>query len=141
MVNPVYLFFASRAGAAGTLLRWTMAGLVLMAAVTRGGGGAASGYVLPWLNGHLVPDGIFGTMLLAATGFLLLAGFFTRACAVLLLAMLAGSFSALNFAEPGAGQPTEWILSASICLTLAIAGAGSMSIDRRISNFFLPTLN
>lgn len=140
MVNPVYLLFASRAGAAGTVLRWTMAGLLLYAAFVRPAHGTAPGLVLPWLSGGLVPEGIPGSILLATLGLLLVAGFFTRICAAVLLTLLFTSMAGVDFSIPAAGQPTEWILSACICLTLMISGAGRLSIDRRISNFFLPTL-
>jgi len=141
MVNPVYLLFASRAGAAGTVLRWTMACLILFAALVRTTSGTTSGYVLPWLNGGFLPDGVVGSIILGTVGFLLLSGFFTRICALFLLLAMASSFASVDLSNNTAGQPTEWILSASICLTLAISGAGRMSIDRRISNFFLPTLS
>jgi hypothetical protein len=141
MVNPVYLLFASRAGAAGTVLRWTMACLILLAAMTRTTSGTASGYVLPWLNGGFLPDGVTGSILLGIVGILLISGFFTRICALFLLLVLASSFASVDFTNNTAGQPTEWILSASICLTLVISGAGRVSLDRRISSFFLPTLS
>jgi uncharacterized membrane protein YphA (DoxX/SURF4 family) len=133
--------FASRAGAAGTVLRWTMAGLVLFASVVRSFTVVTPGFVLPWLSGGVLPEGIVGGIALAIIGLLLLAGFFTRICAVVLLALMATSFAAVDFSNPNAGLPTEWILSACVCLTLAISGAGRLSIDRRISNFFLPTLS
>lgn len=141
MVNPVYILFASRAGVAGTVLRWTIASLLLFAAMVRTTAGTNSSYVLPWLNGGFLPDGIAGSILLGIVGFLMLSGFFTRLCALFLLFAMASAFAAVDFSSHTAGQPTEWILSASICLTLTISGAGRMSIDRRISNFFLPTLS
>jgi uncharacterized membrane protein YphA (DoxX/SURF4 family) len=141
MANPVYLLFASRAGAAGAVLRWTIAGLILFAGISRFTLMESNGFIFPWLDGGFLPEGMLGGIALILVGFLLLVGFFTRLCTLLLLILMATSFGTVDFGQSGAGQPTEWILSASICLTLTICGAGSMSLDRKISNFFLPTLS
>jgi uncharacterized membrane protein YphA (DoxX/SURF4 family) len=143
MPNPIYHFFASRAGVAGSILRWTMASFLLFYAAWQSQAlwhGAAlpeSSFLLTWL---VVPGDSSWVMLGAKTalGFLLLVGLFTRLCAAILLGLLV-------WAMMGEPQPTgpalrELVLSASLCFALVVAGAGRFSLDRRISTFFLPTL-
>jgi uncharacterized membrane protein YphA (DoxX/SURF4 family) len=141
MPNPIYHFFASRAGMAGSLLRWTMAGFLLFYAAVQSQAWwqglplTTSSFLLTWL----VFPGEASWVLLAGKatlGALLLVGLFTRLCALVLLGIIGW----VLFGDPRPEGPAlrELLLSASLCFALMVAGAGRFSLDRRISNFFLP---
>lgn len=142
MANPLYLFFSSRAGIAGTVLRWTMAAFVLHLAVWQIlhlSGQAAGGeeLLLPWLKG-IKEVSWSSSILYFALGTGLLFGVFTRACALLLLVWVVAGISGIE--APSGAEVREALLSACICLTLTISGGGRLSVDRRISGFFMPNL-
>ncbi len=143
MVNPLFVFFASRAGMVATVLRLTLAAFLLYAAVWNwrilsGGIESAENHsVLFWLSGGNL-SGWVGVIFSALAGGLLLVGLFSRLVAFALLFLVLWCSS--DVALWSAPLWKEMIFSAVLCLSSALAGGGPFSFDQKISNLFLPTL-
>lgn len=143
MVNPLFVFFASRAGMVATVLRLTLAAFLLYAAVwnwrilSEGTLSAENHSALFWLVGGNL-SGWVGVIFCALAGGLLFVGLFSRLVAFGLLFLVLWSSS--EVALWSAPLWKEMIFSAVLCLSSALAGGGPFSFDQKISKFFLPTL-
>lgn len=144
--NPIYLFFASPASLAPTILRITLALLLFVEAYQA-------------LNGNDWPDlfrvqrdqvelageatapaqASFAVVAIKmAAAFLLAAGFLTRFLALGLLTLLGFS---LGWGDALTAQSFQInILLGAGLLALLLGGAGRWSLDRGISNILLPTV-
>ena len=140
MVNPIYLFFASKAGGAAIVLRLTVAGFLLFDAVIMTmallspAAGASPALAWDWL---LPGTGVGGVILRWAAGLGLLAGLFTRFISLVLVVMLVFAGFRMMSADPDAVR--EVILAGALCLALMFAGGGAFSMDRKISDYLLPS--
>ena len=143
MVNPLFVFFASPAGIAATVLRWTLAAFLFYAAYWNWLNLVGSdvepdkNFVLVWLSVKILP-GWFSVLIPSACGFFLLMGLFARLVTSALLLLIIYCFFDCVFWSPAIWK--EMIFSAALCLASTLAGAGSFSFDRKISHFFMPTI-
>ena len=143
MANPLFLFFATRAGWAATVLRLTVAAFLLYHSIGEirlllgSETGLDTGVVFNWMR--ISAESNWGGVILNCTfGVGLFLGFFTRFFSfALLVFLLFGIFS-----HPVAGNDwiREAILFASLSLAVMIAGGGALSVDRKISEYLLPTI-
>lgn len=143
MVNPIYLFFSSRAGTAATVLRLTLGFFLLHDAYCQSRM-LTDPALVPLLSPWVVWDfGSFdnfwlglGIKCAAAAG--LLVGFLTRLISGLIVAYLAWHLLTPPLLPPATLQ--AGILSLALALSLMLGGGGRFSLDRKISHYLLPTL-
>lgn len=122
------------------MLRFTVASFLLVDAVlmtmamfsTAQGGLPALAW--DWL---LPGTGAGGVILRWAAGLGLLAGLFTRFISLVLVVMLV--FAGLRMMPTDPDAVREVILASALCLALMFAGGGAFSMDRKISDYLLPS--
>lgn len=142
MANPLFLFFATKAGWAATVLRTTVATFLLIHAygelqfLLQNVSETPGDPFYSWMR--LGAEAAWpGTILGMVFGVGMLAGFFTRLFAFALLCfLLIGIFST---PVVDSSSLREAVLFASLTLAVLIAGGGAFSIDRKISDILLPT--
>ncbi len=143
MVNPIYLFFSSRAGTAATVLRLTLGVFLLHDAYCQSRmltDPALVSLLSPWVVWDFGSLDNFwlglGIKYAAAAG--LLVGFLTRLTSGLIVAYLAWHLLTPPLLPPASLQ--TGILSLGLALSLMLGGGGRFSLDRKISQYLLPTL-
>lgn len=142
MANPLYLFFASKAGMAATVLRLTIALFLLQHVIWQSRvlldpSLESLSAMTPFWIGILTVESWGTLMLNVLFGLGLLLGLFTRLFSFILLVF----FLYLGVTAPMETDAAwrELLLSGSLCLALTIAGGGYFSIDRKVSEYLLPT--
>jgi uncharacterized membrane protein YphA (DoxX/SURF4 family) len=141
MVNPIHLFFASKAGGAALVLRLTISAFLLYDAVimTTALVAPQSASLAPLAWDWLLPKTGWGSLLFRwAAGLGLLIGFFTRLIALWLVLFMGIAWARMLATDPSGAR--EVILAASLSLALVFAGGGAFSFDRKISDYLLPSL-
>jgi uncharacterized membrane protein YphA (DoxX/SURF4 family) len=143
MVNPIYLFFSSRAGTAATVLRITLGVFLLHDAYCQSRmlhDPTLLPLLSPWVAWDLgvLDNSWAGLITKYLAGFSLLCGLFTRLISGALFIMLA--LQLFSPPMPEAMGLKASLLSLALALSLTIGGGGRFSLDRKISQFLLPTL-
>lgn len=143
MANPIYLFFASRAGTAATVLRLTLGAFLLHDAYCQSrmiSDPSLIPLLSPWVLWDFagLDDSWTGLMLKFVAGAGLLTGFFTRLISGAIFVFLCFQVLWPPLTSPAALQ--TGLLSLALALSLTLGGGGRFSLDRKISQYLLPTL-
>lgn len=143
MANPLYLFFASRAGTAATVLRWVLAFVLLNDAYCQSRI-LADPSLSATLNSWILWDfGCWdnswtGLVFKFLSGAALLVGLFTRLVSGLIFLLL--TYFVLSPPLPDPRTLQMGLLSLALTLSLTLGGGGRFSLDRKISQYLLPNL-
>lgn len=142
MANPLYLFFASRAGLSASVLRWTLAAFLFYSAIWHAqillgqGNTLDKSLILPWISGTDRME--WSEVLLQfLAGFFLLIGFCARFFSFSFVVLLL--WSTVGHPLPAGIVLRELFLYATLCIASTIAGAGWLSLDQKISTYLQPS--